>query len=82
MSKAFWTAQNEFVDPTTHCLVQGKEAFEHERAALKEMGAPDTEFIEFIDIVPEDRDNAICEAEATPAFISWLEAMEMLVEGF
>lgn len=79
MSKAFWTAQNEYVDPTTFCLVQGKEAFEHERAALKEMGAPDTEFLVFHDIVPEDRDNAICEAEVTIPFLNWLEANDMLV---
>lgn len=83
MSIVFWTAQNEYVDPTTHCLVQGSEAFEHEREALREMGAPDTEFLIFHDIVPEDRDNAICKAEATPAFIQWLEDEDMLdSEGF
>ena len=81
MSTVSWYAQNEFVDPTTFCLVQGKEAFEHERQALAEMHAPDTEFLVFHDIVPEDRDNAVCTAEATPAFIEWLEANEMLAEG-
>ena len=82
MSKAFWYAQNEFVDPTTCCLVQGSEAFEHERSALADLGAPDTEFLIFHDIVPEDRDNAVCSAEATPAFIRWLEEQDMLAEAF
>jgi hypothetical protein len=77
MSKAFWYAQNEDTNPPG-CYLQGSEAFEPERRTLKEMGAPDTEFIQFIDVAPIDRDDAICEAEVTPAFIAWAEANDIL----
>ena len=76
-TKAFWFAQNEDTDES-FCLLQGEAAFEPERRALAEMGAPDTELLVFHDIQPEDRDNAICEAECTIPFIEWLEANEML----
>jgi hypothetical protein len=79
MSKAFWYAQNEDTDPPG-CLLQGEAAFEPERRTLKEMGAPDTEFLIFHDVQPVDRDDAVCEAEATPAFIDWCIEQGILSE--
>lgn len=72
-----WYAQNEDTDEFG-CLLQHSDAIEPERRTLAEMGAPDTEFLRFRDIVPEDRDSALCTAEATPAFHQWLLDNDMV----
>lgn len=78
-TQAHWFAQNEDTDED-FCLLQGKEAFEPERRCLAEMGAPDTDAIEFHDIEPEDRDSAICTALVPATFLQWLIDNEMLEE--
>jgi hypothetical protein len=71
-----WIAQNEAVDEDGFYLEDGTAAYEAERAALKEMGAPDTEAIQFISILPEDRDEAMVEAEVSEAFAAWAKSPE------
>jgi len=46
-------------------------AYEAERAALKEWGAPDTEALVFESVLPEDRESAMATAVASDAFIKW-----------
>lgn len=76
MKNVEWWAQNEDTNEDG-CLLQGEEAFEAERACLAAMGAPDTDQIVFSDIVPEDRDTALCTAQATEAFAAWLKAEDI-----
>lgn len=66
-----WWAQNEATDPPG-CLLSGPDAFEPEREALREMGAPDVDQIVFHDIFPEDRDSATVTADVTPALRDWI----------
>ena len=79
-TRASWYAQNEETDEY-FCLLQGADAFEPERRALAAMGAPDTELLVFHDVIPEDRDNAICLAQCTPAFVEWLRTNDMLEQA-
>jgi hypothetical protein len=75
MTKSFaWIAINEAIDKDGFYLPDGPEVYEAERAALKEQGAPDTELIEFISVLPEDRDEAMVEALVTYAFADWAKS--------
>jgi len=73
MKTLSWLTMNEATDEDGFYL-QGEAAYEAERAALKEMGAPDTDQIEFTSIEPEDRDSAMAEAKVTEAFEKWAKA--------
>jgi len=69
-----WLQVNEATDEEGFYLQDSPELREIERAELKEMGAPDTDEIEFVSILPEDRDSALIEALVTPAFAKWAKA--------
>lgn len=66
-----WLAQNDATDEDGFYLEDGPEVHEAERQALREAGAPDVDAIEFVSILPEDRDDAMVEAFVTEAFIAW-----------
>lgn len=63
-----WLTSNELEDDEVQTEQQEMDA---ERVMLKEMGAPDTDEIEFISIEPEGRNEEMVEALVTPAFIKW-----------
>lgn len=66
-----WIAVNEAIDDEGFYLQDSPELREIERGELKKLEAPDTEEIEFISILPEDRDSAMVEAMVTEAFARW-----------
>jgi hypothetical protein len=75
MKRSFaWIAANEATNEEGFYLEDSPELREKERAQLKEWGAPDTEQIEFVSILPEDRDEAMVEAKVTEAFIAWAKS--------
>ena len=65
-----WLTINEKTDEDGFYL-QGEAAYEAERAALKEWGAPDTEALVFESVFPEDRESTMATAVASDAFIKW-----------
>jgi predicted lysophospholipase L1 biosynthesis ABC-type transport system permease subunit len=69
-----WLAVNEAIDDDDFYLEDSPELYEIEREELKKLGAPETDQIEFVSILAEDRDSAMVEAKATPAFIKWAKA--------
>lgn len=69
--KFAWLAVNEAIDEDGFYLEDSPRLRHFERQELKALGAPDTELIEFISILPEDRDSAMVEAEVTQAFANW-----------
>ena len=71
-----WLAVNEAIDEDGFYLEDSPKLREIERAELKKFGAPDTEQIEFISILPEDRDSAMVEAKVTDAFAAWAMSEE------
>jgi hypothetical protein len=62
-------------------FLQGAEAEQAERAALAAAGAPDTDALVFLSIAAEDRDSAMVEAKATPAFVAWAQAPYGATDG-
>jgi len=80
MNKSFaWIAITEATDEEGEYREDGPALREEERAALKEAGAPDTDEIEFVSILPEGRDEALVEALVPQSFINWAKADEDLV---
>lgn len=75
-----WIAQNEATDSDGFYLEDGPALREIERAELKKLGAPGTEHIEFVSILPEDRDEAMVEALVTPEFAKWAKQHQMTGE--
>jgi len=74
-----WLALNESIDDEGFYLEDSPELREIERAELKAEGAPDTEHIVFVSILPESRDEAMVEAMVTDAFIEWAKGEGGLV---
>ena len=77
MSKAYdfaWLQVSDATDDEGFYLQDSPELREIEKRELKEMGAPDTDEIEFISILPEDRDSALVEANVTTAFARWAKS--------
>lgn len=74
--KFAWLAINEAIDKDGFYLEDSPELREIEREELKKIGAPDTELIEFISILPEDRDSSLVEAEVTKNFADWAKSAE------
>jgi hypothetical protein len=70
MRRFSWTAQNDTTDENGFFL-QDEAAFAAERAALAEMGAPETDAIVFEKIEATDRDEAECLALVPEAFADW-----------
>lgn len=78
MKSFAWIAMNEAIDENGFYLEDGPAVYEAERAELKEMGAPCTEQIQFISILPEDRDSSMVEALVPDEFIRWAKDTESL----
>ena len=74
-----WIAINEATDDDGFYLEDGPAVHAVERCALLERGAPDTELIQFISVLPESRDEALVEAMVPQSFIDWAKADENLV---
>ena len=77
MSKEYnfaWLQVSEATDDEGFYLQDSPELREIEKKELKEMGAPDTDEIEFVSILPEDRDSALVTANVTPAFVRWAKS--------
>lgn len=56
------------------------EAVNAERRWLASCGAPDADKVIVKSVLPEDRDEAVVEAEGTEAFIMWTKAEGILVQ--
>jgi hypothetical protein len=69
--KFAWIAVNEATDAAGFYLEDGPELREIERRVLKAWGAPGTEHIQFHSILPEDRDEAMVEADVPEEFAKW-----------
>lgn len=79
MNKSFaWIAITEATDEGGLYREDGPELREAERTVLKEVGAPDTDQIEFVSILPEGRDESLVEALVPQSFIDWAKADENL----
>jgi len=78
MKSFAWIAINEAIDEDGFYLEDGEALREAERTELKEMGAPCTEQIQFISILPESRDEAMVEALVPDEFIRWAKEGEHL----
>lgn len=66
-----WLQVSEATDEEGFYLQDSPELRRIERLELRMMGAPETDEIEFVSILPEDRDSALVEAFVTPAFAAW-----------
>lgn len=66
-----WQRQNEATDEDGLFLTD-EAGFEHERRTLAERGCPDTEHVEFIQEIVEDRDTSFYVAQGTKAMHEWL----------
>ena len=69
-----WLQVSEATDDEGIYFEDSPELREIERKELREMGAPDTDEIEFVSILPEKRDASMIEAMVTPAFIRWAKS--------
>jgi hypothetical protein len=69
-----WISVSEAIDDDGFYLQDGPLLRIAERNELRKMGAPDVEEIEFVSILPEDRDSAMVEALVTPTFAVWAKS--------